>query len=75
MVLDPLRQKPWDNGPGAVEDKGGHLWVGSGPRSPREAKKGDFRGPYTRSRIFHPGPLPASCPLSSSFPHIPNAKP
>lgn len=75
LVLDLLGQKPWDEGPGAVEDAGGHLWVGSEPRGLRQAKKGDSRGFHTRSRIFSPGPPPASCLLSSSFPHIPISKP
>lgn len=54
-VLDLLWQ-PWDEGPGAAEDSGGHHWVGSGSR-----------GPHTRSRMFHPGPPLASCLLSSAL--------
>lgn len=56
-VLDLLRQKPWDEGPGAAKDSGGHCRVGSGPR-----------GPHTRSRIFCPSLPLASYFLSSSFP-------
>lgn len=40
MVLDLLGQKPRDEGLEAAEDAGGHCWVGSGFRGPRQAKKG-----------------------------------
>lgn len=58
-VLDLLWQ-PWDEGPGATEDSGGHRWVGSG-----------LRGPHMRSRMFHSGPPLASCLLFLL--HIPNS--
>lgn len=37
---------------GAAEVPGGHSWVGSGPRGPRLARKGNARGPQAKSRMF-----------------------